>query len=204
MDNSKLSNIQYKATIKYNFVANVQDDKKIAANDSAGGLVGMVATNLNYDEDIEKYNNIECNLVSTDIASYGNLIDVGIGSVSGSEPGIIQSQYMNNIYVYDCSTLNGAQVGGITEEKENYEMVSSEELSTNIYTKNEKILDEEEKVIGNKGLNFGTSRYDYSNGYFPTLKTNYSANLYWGSGNLNVIQNKIPIPNFFIFTCMII
>lgn len=52
-----------------------------------------------------------------------------------------------------------------------------------------------QKVIGNKGLNFGYSRYDYSNGYFPTLKTNYSANLYWGSGNLNIVQNKIPIPN---------
>ncbi len=194
-DNSKLSNIQYKATIKYNFVANVQDDKIIAGSNSVGGLIGIIATKLNYDEDIEKYNNVECNLISTDIVSSGSYIDMGIGSVAGSELGTIQSQYMNNIYVYNCSTLNGTQVGGITEEKENYEMVSSAELSTNIYTKNEKILDEEEKVIGNKGLNFGNGRYDYSNGYFPTLKQNYSASIYWGSGDLNIIQNKIPIPN---------
>ena len=50
-------------------------------------------------------------------------------------------------------------------------------------------------VVGNKGLNFGKVRYDYQNGYFPTLKTSYSANLYWGSGNLNINQKKIPIPN---------
>lgn len=198
-DNSKLSNIQYKASIKYNFIANVDDECVVAARNSVGGLIGAVAKQLNYDEDIEKYNNIECNLITTDIVSVGNYIDMGIGSVLGSESGTIQSQYMNNIYVYDCSYLNGIQVGGIDEEKESYNMISSSELSTNIYTKNEKvtIIDEEgnEIYVGNRGLNFGTARYDYSNGYFPTLKTNYSANLYWGSGNLNIIQNKIPIPN---------
>ena len=202
-DNSRLSNIQYKANIKYNFIANTEDDKAVIANNSVGGLIGSTAKQLNYDEDIEKYNNVECNLVVTDIASPGNYIDMGIGSVASSEMGTIQSQYMNNIYVYNCSRLNGSQVGGLAEEKDNYTMVSSSELSTNIYTKNDKIYETEvdedgneiQKVIGNKGLNFGYSRYDYSNGYFPTLKTNYSANLYWGSGNLNIVQNKIPIPN---------
>ena len=202
-DNNRLSNIQYKASIKYNFVANTQDEKDIVANNSVGGLIGMTAKKLNYDEKIEKYNNVECNLVVTDIASSGNYIDMGIGSVSGSERGTIQSQYMNNIYVYNCSYLNGVQVGGIAEEKESYSMISSAELSTNIYTKNDKVyeteVDEEgnetQKVVGNKGLNFGYARYDYSNGYFPTLKTNYSANMYWGSGDLNIVQNKIPIPN---------
>ena len=202
-DNSRLSNIQYKANIKYNFIANTEDDKAVIANNSVGGLIGSTAKQLNYDEDIEKYNNVECNLVVTDIASPGSYIDMGIGSVASSEMGTIQSQYMNNIYVYNCSRLNGSQVGGLAEEKDNYTMVSSSELSTNIYTKNDKIYETEvdedgneiQKVIGNKGLNFGYSRYDYSNGYFPTLKTNYSANLYWGSGNLNIVQNKIPIPN---------
>ena len=202
-DNKKLSNIQYKASIKYNFIANVSDDKVISANNSVGGLIGQTAKKLNYDEDIEKYNNVECNLVTTDISAFGTYIDMGIGSVAGSERGTIQSRYMNNIYVYDCSKLNGVQVGGISEEKESYSMITSAELSTNIYTKNDKITETEvdedgnetTKVVGNRGLNFGYSRYDYSNGYFPTLKTNYSANLYWGSGNLNVIQNKIPIPN---------
>ena len=202
-DNSRLSNIQYKANIKYNFIANTEDDKAVIANNSVGGLIGSTAKQLNYDEDIEKYNNVECNLVVTDIASPGSYIDMGIGSVASSEMGTIQSQYMNNIYVYNCSRLNGSQVGGLAEEKDNYTMVSSSELSTNIYTKNDKIYETEvdedgneiQKVIGNKGLNFGYSRYDYSNGYFPTLKTNYSANLYWESGNLNIVQNKIPIPN---------
>ena len=202
-DNSRLSNIQYKANIKYNFIANTGDDKAVTANNSVGGLIGSTAKQLNYDEDIEKYNNVECNLVVTDIASQGSYVDMGIGSVASSEMGTIQSQYMNNIYVYNCSRLNGSQVGGLAEEKDNYTMVSSSELSTNIYTKNDKIYETEvdedgneiQKVIGNKGLNFGYSRYDYSNGYFPTLKTNYSANLYWGSGNLNIVQNKIPIPN---------
>lgn len=202
-DNSRLSNIQYKANIKYNFIANTEDDKAVTANNSVGGLIGSTARQLNYDEDIEKYNNVECNLVVTDIVSPGSYIDMGIGSVASSEMGTIQSQYMNNIYVYNCSRLNGSQVGGLAEEKDNYTMVSSSELSTNIYTKNDKIYETEvdedgneiQKVIGNKGLNFGYSRYDYSNGYFPTLKTNYSANLYWGSGNLNIVQNKIPIPN---------
>ena len=194
-DNSKLSNIQYKGTIKYNFVVNTEDGKMIAGNDSVGGVIGMAAKNLNYDEDIEKYNNIECNLVVTDIESYGIFRDMGMGSVSGNDLGTIQSQYMNNIYVYDCSRINGTQVGGIDEEKDSYSMISSSELSKNIYTKNEKITDEEGVVIGNKGLNFGNTRYDYSDGYFPTLKTSYSAVLYWDSGNLNIIQNKIPIPN---------
>ena len=202
-DNSKLSNIQYKASIKYNFIANTGEDKAVVANNSVGGLIGMTAKKLNYDEDIEKYNNVECNLIVTDISSPGNYIDMGIGSVSGSGRGTIQSKYMNNIYVYNCSYLNGVQVGGIAEEKESYSMISSAELSTNIYTKNDKVyeteLDEEgnetQKVVGNIGLNFGNARYDYSNGDFPTLKTNYSANLYWGSGNLNIVQNKIPIPS---------
>ena len=129
---------------------------------------------------------------------------MGAGSVSGTEFGLIQSQYMNNIYVYDCSRLNGTQVGKITEEKENYKLVSSTELSTNnVYIQNDKIIEIEEdeegnqvqKVVGNEGLNFGKVRYDYQNGYFPTLKTSYSANLFWGSGNLNISQKKIPIPN---------
>lgn len=203
-DNSRLSNIQYKANIKYNFIANTEDDKAVIANNSVGGLIGSTAKQLNYDEEADKkYNNVECNLVVTDIASPGSYIDMGIGSVASSEKGTIQSKYMNNIYVYNCSRLNGSQVGGLAEEKDNYTMVNSSELSTNIYTKNDKIygteVDEDgneiQKVTGNKGLNFGYSRYDYSNGYFPTLKTNYSANLYWGSGNLNIVQNKIPIPN---------
>ena len=203
-DNKKLSNIQYKASIKYNFIANVEEDKIIVANDSIGGLIGMTAKQLNYDEDIEQYNNVECNLIVTDIAGKGEYIDIGIGSVAGNERGTIQSQYMNNIYTYNCSYLNGIQIGGISEEKESYNMVSSEELSkSNIYTKNEKIIEKEidedgkeiEKVVGNKGLNFGNSRYDYSNGYFPTLKTSYASNIYWDKSNLNIIQNKIPIPN---------
>lgn len=203
-DNSKLSNIQYKATIKYNFIANTDDSAVIIGNDSVGGVVGMLAKNLNYDEDIEKYNNIECNLIVADISSNGSYIDMGAGSVSGTELGLIQSKYMNNIYVYDCSRLNETQVGKITEEKENYTLVSSAELSTNnVYIQNDKIIEIEEdeegnqvqKVVGNKGLNFGKVRYDYQNGYFPTLKTSYSANLFWGSGNLNISQKKIPIPN---------
>lgn len=206
-DNTKLSNIQYKASIKYNFIANVQDEKVIAADNSVGGLIGIAAKKLNYDEDIEKYNNVECNLITTDIKANGRYISMGIGSVARSDMGLLQSPYMNNIYVYNCSRLNGVQVGGIEEEKTSYSMISAEELSTNIYTKNEKIMEkyeeededgnitEYEKQVGNKGLNFGTARYDYNNGYFPLLKTNYSANLYWGSSELNIVQNKVPIPN---------
>ena len=201
-DNKKLSNIQYKASIKYNFVANAEDDKIIVANDSVGGLIGMTAKQLNYNEDTEQYNNIECNLIVADIAGSGMYIDIGIGSVAGNERGTAQSKYMNNIYTYNCSRLNGVQIGGISEEKENYNMISSEELSQNIYTKNDKIIEKEtddegneyEKVVGNKGLNFGSSRYDYTNGYFPILKVNSPVYLYWESGNLNIVQNKIPIP----------
>lgn len=111
----------------------------------------MTAKQLNYDEDTDDYNNIECNLIVTDISSLGGYIDIGIGSVAGGEIGLIQSQYMNNIYAYNCSRLNGTQIGGIAEEKDCYNLISSNELKTNIYTKNEKILDEEGKTIGNKG-----------------------------------------------------
>lgn len=194
-DNSKLSNIQYKATIKYNFIANTQEDKVVSAKNSTGGLIGVVAKELNYDEEIDTYNNVECNLIVTDIESAGNYIDMGIGSINNSEFGVTQSQYMNNIYIYNCSYLNGIQVGGISEEASAYSLVSSDELSDiSIYTKNDKLTDEEGNSIGNIGLNFGTARYDYSNGYFPTLKTSYSAELYWGSSYLNIIQNKIAIP----------
>ena len=193
-NNSKLSNIQYKATIKYNFIANTLENKIITGNNSVGGLVGIAAKKLKFDEDIDTYNNIECNLIVADIQSSQNYVDMGIGSVSENEIGTEQGKYMNNIYIYDCSYLNGVQVGGIKDEKELYTMVSSGELKTNIYTKNEKILDEEGKVIGNKGLNFGTARYYYNNGYFPILKNSYSANLFWGSSDLNIVQEKIPIP----------
>ncbi len=194
-DNSKLSNIQYKGTIKYNFVANTENDKTISGANSVGGLVGTLAKNLNYDEDIEKYNNIECNLVVTDVSSNGLYVDMGCGSVAGTSKGTPQGKYMNNIYVYDCSTLNKVQVGGITEEKENLKMISSGELKTNIYTKNTKIIDEEGYTVGNEGLNFGNTRYSYTDGYFPILKTSGVAELYWDSNRLNVIQNKIPIPS---------
>ncbi len=53
----------------------------------------------------------------TDIATVGNYADIGIGSVGGSEYGILQAGYMNNIYAYNCSKLNGVQIGGISEEK---------------------------------------------------------------------------------------
>lgn len=194
-DNSKLSNLQYKATIKYNFVANTQESKTIYAKNSTGGLIGVLAEQLNYDEEVFSYNNVECNLVVTDIASTGSFSDMGIGSVNNSISGVTQSSYMNNIYVYNCSYLNGIQVGGITEEAQAYNLVSSSELSnSNIFTKNDRITDDEGEIIGNVGLNFGSTRYDYSSRYFPTLKTSYSANLYWDSNNLNIIQNKIPIP----------
>lgn len=194
-NNSNLNNLQYKANIKYNFIANVNDDIVITGGNSVGGLIGMTAKKLNYDEDIEEYNNVECNLIVTDISSPGGYIDIGIGSVSGGEYGIMQSEYMNNIYAYNCSKLNGVQIGGIKEEKDCYNLVSGNELKTNIYTKNEKITDEEGKTIGNKGLNFGTSRYNYNNGYFPILKNSYSANLYWSANELNINQKLIQIPN---------
>ena len=194
-DNSRLSNLQYKATIKYNFIANIEIDKVVKAANSVGGLIGITAKQLNYDEEVEKYNNVECNLVVTDLSSTGSYIDIGIGSVTNSSPGILQSQYMNNIYAYNCSYINDNQVGGLLEEVTSYKLLSSSELSNSaIFTKNDKITDEEGKTIGNDGLNFGKSRYDYSNGYFPTLKTSYSAELYWGSSNLNIVQNKIAIP----------
>ena len=193
-DNSKLNNLQYKATVKYNYIANVDDGRLVRANNSAGGIIGMAAKQLNYDEDIDTYNNVECDLVVTDIVTMGNYADIGIGSISGSEYGILQSNYMNNIYAYDCSKLNGVQIGGIEEQSKSYNLLTSDELKTNIYTKNDKILDEEGKTIGNKGLNFGTSRYTYNNGYFPILKTSYSANLYWSSSELNISQKLVRIP----------
>ena len=101
---------------------------------------------------------------------------------------------MNNIYAYDCSKLNGVQIGGIAEQTEVYNLLTSDELKTNIYTKNDKILDEEGKTIGNKGLNFVYARYTYNNGYFPILKTSYSANLYWSSSELNISQKLVSIP----------
>lgn len=194
-DNSRLSNLQYKATIKYNFVANTQNDKTIYARNSAGGLIGIIAKQLNYDEEVFSYNNVECNLIVTDISSTGSYADMAIGSMNNSVSGVTQSPYMNNIYVYNCSYLNGIQVGGITEEIQAYNLVSSGELSDiSIFTKNDRVLDEEGETIGNIGLNFGNARYDYTSDYFPTLKTNYTANLYWGSSYLNIVQTKIPIP----------
>ena len=193
-DNSKLNNLQYKATIKYNYIANVNDGRLVRADNSAGGIIGMAAKQLNYDEDIDTYNNVECDLVVTDVVTMGNYADIGIGSISGSEYGILQADYMNNIYAYDCSKLNGVQIGGITEQTEVYNLLTSDELKTNIYTKNDKILDEEGKTIGNKGLNFGYARYTYNNGYFPILKTSYSANLYWSPSELNISQKLVSIP----------
>ena len=195
-DNSKLTNLQYKATIKYNYIANIEEGKIISAKNSAGGLIGMTTVKLNYDDDIEKYYNVECNLIVTDVKATGNYVSAGIGSVNNSSYGRLQSKYMNNIYVYNCSEINGTQVGGITDEKNAYTLVSSSELKLNsTYTKNTKILDEEGSVTGYEGLNFGTGRYDYTSGYFPLLKQKYSsAESYWASSQLNVIQNKIAIP----------
>lgn len=196
-DNSKLNNLQYKGTIKYNYVANVDESKNISANNSVGGLVGILAKNLNYDEDIERYNNIECNLIVTDLSSYNNFVSFGAGSINNTASALSQSQYMNNIYVYNCSYLNGVQVGLITKEADSYKLISSEDLSKNsTFTKNTAIKDEEGETIGYDGLNFGTSRYVLNSGYFPILTTTYSnATTYWASNYLNIIQSKIPIPN---------
>jgi hypothetical protein len=197
-NNSKLSNLQYKATIKYNYIANTQNDKLVSAIDSVGGLIGATAQNLNYDEEIEKYNYIECNLIATDISTeLGSYIDMGIGSVDQSDYGTWQGQYMDNIYIYNCSELNGVQVGNIIEENEIYNMLNKTELATSsTFSQNTRIYDDEGTVIGNTGLNFGTARYDYEDGFFPILKTKYSnAETYWGPTYWNVTQNKIATPN---------
>ena len=196
-DNSKLNNLQYKGTIKYNYIANVNEEKMVSANDSVGGVVGIIATNLNYDEDVEKYNNIECNLVVTDLNSFGNYNSFGVGSINNTASALSQSQYMNNIYVYNCSYINGVQAGLIQKEADSYKLITSEDLNKNsTYTKNTAIKDEEGETLGYEGLNFGTSRFIYNSGYFPILTTTYSnATTYWASNYLNIIQEKIPIPN---------
>lgn len=196
-DNSKLSNLQYKATIKYNFIANTEENKILTGKNSVGGVIGTVAKNLNYDEEVEYYNNVECNLIVTDIVCTGTTCSMGIGSIANKTSGISQAKYMNNIYVYNCSCINNNQVGGISNEKTSYNLISSTDLSKNAtYLKNDKILDEEGNLVGNKGLNFGNARYNYTTGYFPILKEKYSsADTYWRNTVLNVIQDKIAIPN---------
>ena len=191
-----MNNLQYKGTIKYNIVANTEDSKIITSSNSTGGIIGILAKKLNYDDEIEQYNNVECNLIVTDIASNGSFISFGAGSITNSISGRTQSSYMNNIYVYNCSKIKNKQVGGITEEVAAYKMLSSNDLkNTATYTKNSKIQDEEGTIIGNEGLNFGTGRYEYTVGFFPILKQKYSNSAsYWEASNLNVIQTKLPIP----------
>ena len=195
-DNSKLSNLQYKGTIKYNYVANIIDEKQVSAGNSVGGIVGTIAKKLNYDEEIENYNNIECNLIVTDLNSYGNNISFGIGSINNNISALSQSKYMNNIYVYNCSNLNGEQAELIEKESESYSLISSEELKkNNTYTQNIPIKDEDGNIIGYKGLNFETGRYTLTSGYFPILKTKYSkADSYWENNYLNIVQQLIAIP----------
>lgn len=190
-DDSKMNNLQYKATIKYNYIANTSDEKSIIANNSVGGIIGVAAKKINYDEDIDRYNNIECNLLVTDLKCKNSYIDMGIGSIAGTSIARSQGEYMNNIYIYNCSCINGVQVGGITDIVNTYYLVSSGELSTSaIYTRNIKTDN------GNEGLNFGTARFDYTNGYFPILKVKYSsAETYWASNSLNVPRTKIAVPN---------
>lgn len=217
-DNSKLTNLQYKATIKYNFIANTEGDKNVTAKSSAGGLIGEIYKELNYDPDVEKYNNIECNLIVTDVAaSASNYADMGIASIRNQDYGIFQAQYMNNIYVYNGSVLQNklllttTQASGIVEENEYYKMITADELKIpSTYTKNVRIYEDEyeyeydeegniisstvigQVAVGNEGLNFGTSRYNYQAGYFPTLKANYSANNYWSAMGVSATNVAIP------------
>ena len=189
LDNSNLNDKQYKTYIKYNMVCNTEESKIISSTNSVGGLIGETAKKLNYDEDIDSYNNIECNLVITDIVSTGQFKDIGIGSVAGLFWGNTQSKYMNKIYTYNCSTINGKQIGGILEMVEGYNMVTSTQLkdisAQSIYKKN-------------NALNFGTTRYDYKAEYFPNLKIKYSnAQSYWSSNTnyLNIQQQWLRIPS---------
>ena len=62
-DNSKLNDLQYKAYIRYNYVANVESGKVVSGNESVGGFIGTAMANLNFYEDREDYGNIENNLI---------------------------------------------------------------------------------------------------------------------------------------------
>jgi hypothetical protein len=204
-DNEKMSNLQYKATIKYNFIANVIDSEigysknRIYSKESVGGLIGIIKKSLKYDEEVDYYNNVECNLVVADISvTTGYYVDMGIGSVDGKSSGISESKYMNNIYIYNRSRRNGTQVANISEYEGSYKLISREELlNTDTYLQNDSIYDEEtNEVTGYEGLNFTKGRFDYTSGYFPKLKTKYSnAESYWDSNNLNVSQQSIAIPD---------
>lgn len=217
-DNSKLNNLQYKATIKYNYVANSDETINVSAKSSAGGLIGEINKQLNYDPDVEKYNIIECNLIATDVISTSSkYADMGIASIKNSDYGLFQAKYMNNIYVYNGSNLQNqllatkTQVSGIVEENENYKMITSDELKVaSNYTKNVRIYEDEyeyeydeegniigstvigQVAVGNEGLNFGTGRYNYKAGYFPTLKPNYSAGTYWSEMGVAIKEFAIP------------
>lgn len=190
-DNSQLSNLQYNATIKYNYVANTESDKKIRAERmSAGGIAGVVDKQLNYSDSIPTYNNIECNLIVSDIETGGDYANVGIGSIINGSSAISQAPYMHNIYMYEGSKINGTEVKDIEEQKKSFNIVSADELNqSDFFIKNEQEED------GYTGLNFGNSRYTYSAGYFPLLKTDYCGNLlFWNSATLNINQKKIPLP----------
>lgn len=194
-NNVNLSNLQYKATIKYNFIIN--ESKRIEAKNSSGGMIGIINKKLNYSTDITQYNNIECNLIVTDIASTGIYVDLGIASINNVQYGVTQYEYMNNIYVYECSKVNNVQARGIVEENQAYKLVTSAQLrNSSIFVQNTQVKDSEGNVIGTDGLNFGNARYSYTNGYFPILKNNYSVvSTPWNASNLNVVQTKIQIPD---------
>ncbi len=183
IENNKMTDKQYKAIIRYNYIVNTDENKMVMSNNIAGGIIGNIDLSYISREDVNDYNLIENyianNLALTDIN--GIQVSMIIGFQSGKTE---YTDEIKNTYVYKYSKVNGQYVKDTTEGKKGiYQLVSSNELndttSTSIY------------VDTNK-LSLGTTRFNYTTGIFPQLKT--MSDNYWNASNLNVIQPSIQVP----------
>jgi len=206
LNNENMTDNQYKATIKYNYIAN-EVNKRIVSSDVTGGILGAIQVGSktvitgqdNDGNDIFvtyglRNGWISNNLVVTNIEGE-RYISSGIGQVieddiNGKSSGTNLSEKMNNIYVYGGNYLikgdSSNMIGADKVESQSYTIVDSEDLN-NEYT-----------YFNENKLGFGDSngRFTYKEGYFPTLTVlvGTTTQTYWGSDKLNVIQNQIQIP----------
>ena len=187
IENNKMTDKQYKAIVKYNYIINPKEDKTVTSNNVTGGLIGKIDLSYISRENVNDYNLIENylanNLVLTDLNGAQSSMTIGLQSGATEYTGEIK-----NTYVYKYSKINGQYVKDTIEGNNSiYKLVSFKELSdttsTSIYKDTNK-------------LSLGTTRFNYTNGLFPQLKilSDSSTQTYWNSSNLNVIQQNIQVP----------
>lgn len=208
LNNTDMTDKQFIATIKYNYIANVEGQKIVSSN-VTGGLIGSVQIGTKevvtgQDDD---GNNIATtyglrkdwisnNLVVTDIQVINSTdyISMGIGKINqndstGTTPGINISDKMSKIYIYENSYIYKPNNNSVINqnEKNAYNTITASELgSASTYQSGKKL----------GFFDSSSKRFSFEQGYFPSLKLNVDVTvsnpLSWS--RLNVDQPKIATP----------